>query len=265
MIPMSGSLGREFEPDADDRPDTEHFRTGNDQLQLGRVFHHKDTLDPHLAGIEAQIDKLFVLVAVADQIGNGILHIGQCRDQLRFAARFQPMVVERTEFRDFLQHLLLLVHLDRIDAAIVALIVEFLDGAPKALVQLLDARIKNIRKAQQDGHVHSSVGQAIDNLAQAHANAVSVRMHDHLALLRHAEIIRAPVVDAVDVRRILDRPSCFFRVQASRYRHVVGILKVFSFPIVGGIGFKCANWRFLGFAFWRRLVDILAHYLEIFR
>lgn len=64
----------------------------------------------------------------------------------------------RAELGDFLDRMLLLVHLNGEDAAVFALVAERGDGLAKRLVQQGDLRIKNVFNAQQDRHVVAALG-----------------------------------------------------------------------------------------------------------
>ena len=70
--------------------------------------------------MEAEVDELLVLVAVADQAGLAGLHHGHGGDQLGLAAGLQAVVVTAAELGDLLDDLLLLVDLDREDALVLA-------------------------------------------------------------------------------------------------------------------------------------------------
>ena len=91
------------------------------------------------------------------------------------------MVVARAEFGNLFENLLLLVNLDGVDATIAALIIELLNGASEALVELFDARVEDFGKPKQHRHVKAPVDQAAYDLAQTDPHAVAMRMYGYLA------------------------------------------------------------------------------------
>ncbi len=127
FLPMTGALGGKADPDPEIRQHGDFPRALQNQVQLARHLQHQHDLHSHLLGVERQIDELLVLVAVANDIRLGVVHMRQRRDQLRLRARLQPVVILFPELRDLLDHLPLLVHLDRINAAILALVLRYPD------------------------------------------------------------------------------------------------------------------------------------------
>ena len=100
---------------------------------------------------EGEPDEGFVLVAVADQQGFRVVHDGEDGVQLRLGPGFEADVVRPAEFYDFFHHLALLVHLDRVDAVVLAFVVVFLDGVLENGGQAVDAGAQNIGEPEKDG------------------------------------------------------------------------------------------------------------------
>ena len=58
---------------------------------------------------------------------------------------------DRPEIEDFLNHVSLLIYLDRIDAAVRSLVIELPHGVAEGVVNLAHAVAEDIREAEQDG------------------------------------------------------------------------------------------------------------------
>jgi hypothetical protein len=111
--------------------DPKGLRPLDDEIELAGHFDDKKALEAHFHGIQAKIDELRVLVAVADEAGLLVAHVRQRGHQLRLAAHFQAMMISLAEPRDLFHNLLLLVDLDGVDATILALVVELFHGLPE--------------------------------------------------------------------------------------------------------------------------------------
>ena len=114
--PRSAAGQLEAHPDHGTHPDA--ARVIDDQAQLGEFFDDRDDLPANLVGQHHHLDVLVVLEAVADD-GRLVVGDGQHGQQLGFGARLQPELERTAELEDLLDHLPLLVHLDRINAAVV--------------------------------------------------------------------------------------------------------------------------------------------------
>ena len=120
-LPAPRAAARQLDPHADHRPHAHPLGMLDDQIQLGVLLHHRDDLPADLLGQHRHFDVLVVFEAVADdrRLVVGERHHGQ---QFRLRSGFQAEPVRPAEFEDFLDHLALLVDLDRINAAVVALV-----------------------------------------------------------------------------------------------------------------------------------------------
>jgi hypothetical protein len=149
--------------------------------------------------LQRQVDEFLVLVAVADQIGLGVVQIGKRRDQLGLRAGLEPVMVALAEFGDLLDHLALLVDLDRIDSAVAALVAEFLDRRGERLVEFGDARMQQVAETQQHRQVGAAVAQAADHLVKRDflGPLAAAQPHGDLAAGIDGEIIIAPLGHAV--------------------------------------------------------------------
>ena len=76
--------------------------------------------------------------------------------QFRLAAGLQPEVVRPAELEHLFDHLPLLVHLDRVDAAVAALVLVLGDGGLEGVVDLPQAVLEDVAEADQDRQVDAA-------------------------------------------------------------------------------------------------------------
>ena len=88
-----------------------------------------------------------VLVPVAEDERLGVLLQGEGDQQLRLAARLQAEVEGPAVLDQLLDDVALLVDLDRVDAAVAALVVVLGDGLLERAAELLDARGGGCRRS----------------------------------------------------------------------------------------------------------------------
>ena len=103
----------------------------------------------HLLGQHRHLDVFFVLEAVADdgRVVIGQRHYGQ---QLGFGAGFQTKMIGSAVLHDLFDHLPLLIHLDRVDAEVAALVLVFGNGALESRVDLAQPVFQDIGETDQD-------------------------------------------------------------------------------------------------------------------
>ena len=120
-----------------------------DQIKLGILFNHRNDLAADLLGEHHHLDVLVVFEAIADDWS---LVVGDRKngEQLRLRSRFQAEMIRPPELENLLHHLALLIDLDRIDANVFAAVAVFGNRVLKCLVELAQAMLQNIRKANQD-------------------------------------------------------------------------------------------------------------------
>ena len=105
---------------------------------------------PSLLPEQRDADEGAVLVAVADDQGLGVRVHGERREQLGLAAGLEAEMICLAGIDDLLDDLAQLVHLDREDAAIMALVADLVDRAAERLVDRLDAVAQQILEADDE-------------------------------------------------------------------------------------------------------------------
>ena len=101
----------------------------------------------------------------------------------------------------------LLVDLDRIDAAIVALIVVFADGLAKGVVNLADAVAQDVGEADEDRQLDAACLELVDEFFEIDGLVGAfVGLNGDVAGFIDAEVSLAPQANVVGVDRVLDLP-----------------------------------------------------------
>ena len=143
-LPRDGQL----DAHADLRPDAELLRGLEDQPELGVLLDDRDDVAADLVRQHRRFDELGVLEAVADdrRVVVGERDDGQ---QLRLRAGLEAEVVRLAEVEDLLDDLALLVDLDRVDAAVAALVLVLRDGGLERGVDLAEAVLEDVGEADR--------------------------------------------------------------------------------------------------------------------
>ncbi len=130
------------------------------------------------------------------------------RLELRLAPNFEPHPVGLAVLDDLLDHVPLLIDLDRVDGRVAALELELFDRGLEALGQRLDARAQDIREAEQQRHADAL-------LLEIHGEFVKVqspfripgRMDGYVSSLVDIEVADSPAVNVVEFPGVVDRPG----------------------------------------------------------
>ena len=214
-LPPARAAGRELDPHADRRPDVQLLAVANDRLELGELLDDRDHLLADLAGEHGHLDELIVLEAVADDRRIGRFGQGEHGQELGLRAGLDPEMVGLAKIEDLLDDMPLLVHLDRVDAAITPLVLVLADGGAEGVVDLADAMAEDVREAKQDRQLDAALLELIDQFLEVDRLAgVLVGMNRHVPLGIDPEVVLAPVANAVRFQGIIDLP----RIGESMFR-----------------------------------------------
>ena len=113
----------------------------------------------------------------------------------------------------------LLVHLDRVDAAILALVVVLADGGLEGFVDLADAMAEDVGEAKQDRQLDAALLQLIDQLLQVDGLlGAFVGVDGDVAPFVDAEIALAPVPNLVGLDGVLDFPCSINSIKSGPRR-----------------------------------------------
>ena len=205
-FPASRPFARQLQPQADGGPHADALRMLQDQIELGVFFDHRDDLAADFLGQHHHLDVFVVLEAVADD-GRFVIGHRQHRQQFRLGAGFQAEMIRPAELEDLFHHLPLLIHLDRINAAVIALVVVLGDGALERLVHFAQPMLENFGEADQDGQPDAAQLQFFDQLAQIDAaRRLLAGMHPQVPVRADGKIALAPTGDIVEFAGVGDGP-----------------------------------------------------------
>ena len=121
-LPAARAAGGQLDAHADVRPHADLLGVLEDQLELGVLLDHRDDLPAHLLGQHRHLDEFEVLEAVADDRRVVVGHAPTTASSSGLLPASRPKPYWRAEVQHFLDDLALLVHLDRVDAAVLALV-----------------------------------------------------------------------------------------------------------------------------------------------
>ena len=129
------------------------------------LFDHGDDVAADLEPQHRGFNELGVLEAVAD---DRRVVVGQRHDRQQFGlrARFQAEPVRPAEIEDLLDDLPLLVDLDRIDAAVSALVLVLRDGPLEGGVNLAEAVAKDVGEPDKHRQADAAQLKPIDQLLE---------------------------------------------------------------------------------------------------
>ncbi len=205
-LPTAGALGGELHAHAELRADAHLLRVVHDELQFGVLLDDRNDLAADLLREHRHFDELGVFEAVADDRRVVAGH-GDDGHQLRLAAGFQAEVVRPAVLEHFFHHLALLVHLDRIDAAILAVERVFLDRALERFVDFPEAVLEHVAEAEENRQVDAAELEIVDELFQVDKlRRVFRGVNEQIARLADGEVTRAPATDVVHFGGIAGRP-----------------------------------------------------------
>ena len=166
------------------------------------------TFLPSLMPEQGHLDELDVLVAVANDHTARLILQRQPGKQFRFAADFQAKMERLAGIEDFLHHFAQLVDFDRKHAAIVALIIEFLDRSAEGEVDGFDAMAQDVLKADQQRKFQTAAPRLLDDISDIHRGAGLLQgFGDDVAGLVDIEILRTPALDVIKIAGCLDIPG----------------------------------------------------------
>ncbi len=224
LDPLAGTFGREARAYADHRTDLELARGAQNGLELADLIDDDDHLAAELLRQQRRLDVGAIFVAVAEDQRLGVVLEGEGDEQLRLRAGLDAEVVGPPVLHQLLDDVPLLVHLDRVDAAIGAAVVVLGDRLLERAAELLHARAQDVREADEEGQVEAAATQVVDQLLQVDPyRAVAGGRHLDVAGLVDAEEVATPAADVVQLDRVVDRPRAEFFLRCDFLQSGVGL------------------------------------------
>ncbi len=165
-LPAAGAAGGQLHAHADFGSHADFFSIFQNQTQLGVFFDHRNDVAADFVGQHGRFDELGIFEAVADD-RRIVARPSPPRPSNSGLLPASKTKLERlAEFQHFFHHLPLLVHLDRIHAAIIALILLLGDRGLEHAVDFGQPVLQNIGEANQDRQIDAAQLQPIDQLLQ---------------------------------------------------------------------------------------------------
>ncbi len=216
--PAARTPAGQFEPHAQRRPHAHPPGMLENHVQFGELFDHRNDLPADLLCQLDHLDVLGVLEPVA-QDGRLVVGNGQHRQQFGLRSGLQTEAIRPAELEDLRDHLPLLVDLDRVRAAIAALVAVLGDGVLERLVNLLQAVFQDLSEADQDGQRDAAQHQVVDQFLQVDGPfRLLGRVDQQVAPLAHREVGLSPPRDVIKFGCVGHGPAvgglahqCFFR------------------------------------------------------
>ena len=188
-------------------PHADLLRVADDEIEFRVFFHHRDDVAAHFAGEHGEFDVLVVLEAVADD-GRVVIGDGHDGQQFGFGAGFESEAVRPPEMEYLFDHLPLLIHLDRVDATVTALVIVFGDGALEGVSEFAEAMLEDIGEADQDRQVDAAQFEFFDQFPKIdRAGRILSGMHQDMAVVADREVALSPRGDIVQFGCIGRGPS----------------------------------------------------------
>ena len=118
---------------SDHGPHADTLRVLGDQRQFGVFFNHRDDPAADLLGQHRHLDVFVVFEAVAD---DWRIVVGERHHRQQFGLRpgFQTELVRLAKLENLFHYLALLIHFNRINAAVLAVVFVFMNGSPEGIV-----------------------------------------------------------------------------------------------------------------------------------
>ena len=134
---------------------------GNDSVQFEELLDDDGDVVADLVGIEDGLNVIVVLVAIADDRQLFAGGKGNRRHQLRLRTDLEADVVFLAELGDRLDHLALLVDLDREKGLVAGRVFIFFDGVVEGPVDRVNPAFQNVHEAQQDRRFDLAFDQVV--------------------------------------------------------------------------------------------------------
>ena len=180
------------------------FGVLEDQPELGVLLDDRDDVAPDLLGEHRHLDELGVLEAVADD-RRVVVRLGRHRQQLRLGAGLEAEAVLAAEIEHFLDDLPLLVHLDRVDADVAALVLVLGDRGLEGVVDVADAVAEDVAEPDEHRQLDAAQQQVVGELLQVDgARRVLGRVDEHMPGRGDREVALTPPLDLVELGRVAD-------------------------------------------------------------
>ncbi len=203
-LPAPAAPGGQLDPHADLGPHADFLGVLQDQAQLGVFLDDRDDRAPDFLGEHGHLDELGVLEAVADD-GRVVVGLRGDGHQLGLRARLEAEPVLAAEIEHFLDHLALLVDLDRVDTDVTAVVLVLRDGRLEGVVDVAEPVAEDVAEADEHRDLDPAQQQVVGELLEVDGlRRILGRMDEDMTRRRDGEIALPPPVDFVELGRVAD-------------------------------------------------------------
>jgi hypothetical protein len=204
------------------RAHTKLFRRIEDEAQLGVFLDDRDDVAADLQAEHRRFDELGVLEAVADD-RRVVVRERHDGEQLRLRPGLEPEPIGLAEVEHLFDDLALLIDLDRVDAAVAALVLVLGDGALKRGVDIAETMLEDVGEADEHGETDAAKLQPIDELLEVDClRDVTCRVHLDVARGIDREVAIRPAGHFIGFARVVHAPRMGGRGAGDRRRTAVG-------------------------------------------
>src|SRR5438876_962739 len=208
--PFACAFACQTHPDSNHRLDPDFLRGPNGLLEFFQLFNHDDDQLAQFAPEKRDPDEGRVLVTITDDQTFRVLVHGQGRDQLGFAAGFQPQVKSPPGVNDLLDYFTQLIDFDREDAAVFPAVIEFGDSVLESTVNGFNAMPEQILKADDEREGKATRARLIDNFEDGNVAPIFLKRLGHnIAVRVNGKVPGSPTFDVVSGVGRLQVPIVF--------------------------------------------------------
>ena len=218
VSPLARRQGRQAHAQADLWLDLEVGGFFDHQLNFGLFLDHDEHVVTQLLAHQRQADEFAVLVTVADD-GPAFRRQGQHGQQFRLGAGFQANG-HVLGGDDVFDHRLLLVHLDRVQRGVFALVFQTLDVRIERTGQLAHAVLQDVGETHQQRQGQAAFAQLVDLLVQVDRRAFrAVRTNFNATGIIDREIPGPPMTNPVNTAAVRNCPLAAIVFACASYGH----------------------------------------------
>ncbi len=201
-LPLPGTLRCQTRTHAKARDNVQTLGLFQHDRDFGHLLDNQIDLVTHLLANQRQTNVFAIFIAVTDDHRAGHARMGQDRHQLRFRARFQTQRFAGVD--QGFNHAAVLVHLDRINQEIVAVITIRFTRALERGVNGTQAMLQDLREAEQCRQTLALCFTGFHQLSEIHARFrdIRIRADADVAQLVDVVVVIAPPGNIVSAQHL---------------------------------------------------------------
>ena len=215
VYPFSGAFVLELGAETDAGLDIELSGDVEQERELLKAVNHDEDVAAEARSKKGRLDILFVLEAVTDEQGLGVVEKGEGHEQLGLGAGFEAKAGFGSHFDHRFHEVALLVHLNGVNTLVLALVAKSMEGAVEAFGQHLHAGFHDIGKSDPKWSAEAAVYEIVHELVKVEGRARgTLRRYLDSAGFVDVQKTRAPA------RHVIKRLALFYAPGFQRIRYV---------------------------------------------